>query len=138
MTISVFGCLCYVHNNEPQRHKFAPCSKPSICVGYPLGQRGYRMFDLDTKTIHTSRDVIFRKNEFPFKLITSNPNHSHVVLPNPIQELDSTSVLGLSHNEPNPSPTLPSSVIEEDAQPNHHGTESSSTSHVDSISQNFP
>lgn len=36
-------------------------------VGYPTGQKWYKVNDTDTKEIHVSGDVIFLEDEFPFK-----------------------------------------------------------------------
>lgn len=90
--LRVFGCLCYVHNNDTHRHKFAQHSRRSVFVGYSLSQRGYRVFDLKTKTIYTNRDAIFREEEFPFKNPQPIQTHTHVV-PKPIQDTFDTSPL---------------------------------------------
>lgn len=36
-------------------------------IGYSETQKGYRLFDLDTKTIFVSRGVDFRERIFPFR-----------------------------------------------------------------------
>lgn len=64
--LRVFGCLCYVHNQNTKGDKFASRSKPSIFLGYPFGKKGWRVFDLETKKISVSRDVIFLEDQFPF------------------------------------------------------------------------
>ncbi|KAK2988714.1 hypothetical protein RJ640_020979 [Escallonia rubra] len=65
--IRSFGCLCYGHVNRKPRDKFAARSKPGIFVGYPNGQKGYRIFDLEDKCIYISRDVTFYEEHFPFQ-----------------------------------------------------------------------
>lgn len=35
-------------------------------MGYPLGYKGYKVLDLDTKVISITRNVIFHENVFPF------------------------------------------------------------------------
>ena len=42
-----------------------------VFVGYPHGQKGWKLFYLDNKTYFVSRDVNFFENEFPF-LSTGN------------------------------------------------------------------
>ena len=36
-------------------------------LSYPFGTKGYKVYDLATKTCFVSRDVGFKKNIFPFK-----------------------------------------------------------------------
>ena len=40
--------------------------KKCIFLGYPFGVKGYRVLDLSTKTMFTSRDVVFHENHFPY------------------------------------------------------------------------
>ena len=47
-----FGCLCYGHVNRRPRDKFGPRAKPGIFVGYPIGQKGYRVYDIEDKVIY--------------------------------------------------------------------------------------
>ncbi|KAK3012143.1 hypothetical protein RJ639_012142 [Escallonia herrerae] len=64
--LRTFGCLCYGHMNGKPHDKFAPRSKSGIFVGYPNGQKGYRIYDLESKVIYSSRDVQFFESIFPF------------------------------------------------------------------------
>ncbi|KAK3042700.1 hypothetical protein RJ639_000758 [Escallonia herrerae] len=64
--LQTFGCLCYGHMNGKPHDKFAPRSKSGIFVGYPNGQKGYRIYDLESKVIYSSRDVQFFESIFPF------------------------------------------------------------------------
>ncbi|KAK3032393.1 hypothetical protein RJ639_036410 [Escallonia herrerae] len=52
-------------NGKPH-DKFAPRSKSGIFVGYTNGQKGYRIYDLESKVIYSSRDVQFFESIFPF------------------------------------------------------------------------
>jgi hypothetical protein len=63
--IRVFGCLAYATNVHPS-HKFDFRSMPSIFIGYPTGQKAYKLFDLSSKKIFTSRDVRFHEHIFPY------------------------------------------------------------------------
>lgn len=36
-------------------------------LGYPPNQKAYRVYDLESKKILVSRDVVFKENIFPFK-----------------------------------------------------------------------
>ncbi|MCH83031.1 hypothetical protein A2U01_0003845, partial [Trifolium medium] len=64
--LRVFGSLCYAHNQGKKGDKFASRSKKCVFVGYPHGKKGWKLFDLDSKTYFVSRDVNFFENEFPF------------------------------------------------------------------------
>ncbi|CAL2228111.1 unnamed protein product [Prunus armeniaca] len=52
--------------------KFASRARRCIFVGYPSGQKGYKLFDLDSRQFFVSRDARFHETTFPFKPITSS------------------------------------------------------------------
>ncbi|CAH9124860.1 unnamed protein product, partial [Cuscuta epithymum] len=66
--LRVFGCLVYAHNNK-RKDKFSERGSPCVFLGYPYGQKAYRVFDLQKQSIFSSRDVTFFESEFPFKMI---------------------------------------------------------------------
>lgn len=84
--LRVFGCLCFAYNIN-YKHKFDARSKPGIFVGYPFGQKGYRIFDPETKKKFTSRDVIFHETVFPYKNVHDHTNVQHHVIPKPTTEI---------------------------------------------------
>lgn len=78
-----FWRLCYVSKHEMD--KFAPRADPCVFLGYPFGQKGYKLLNLATHTILVSRHVVFHETFFPYlhkhysnstKFITSLAVHS--------------------------------------------------------------
>lgn len=61
-----FSCLCFAHNQKIHGDKFASKSRKCVFVGYPFGQKGWRLYDLDAKVFFVSRDVKFLEDVFPF------------------------------------------------------------------------
>ncbi|KAI9185245.1 hypothetical protein LWI28_005591 [Acer negundo] len=82
--LRVFGCLAYATNVHTS-HKFDYRSVPSIFIGYPVGQKAYKLFDLSTKKVFTSRDVRFHENVFPYAAVqpssTLSPNTTSGPIP---------------------------------------------------------
>ncbi|CAL1382055.1 unnamed protein product [Linum trigynum] len=108
------GCLAYAKNTHRNLSKFEARGRPGIFVDYPATQKGYRIFDLETETIYSSRDVVFVEHIFPYKdprvLADIVPRHdpsTHVPFqPMRIMDLDQTTTFPSSgdHNSP-PSST---------------------------------
>ena len=65
--LKVFGCLCFATNVYPHKTKFDPRAKRCVFLGYSYSTKGYKLLDLDTKSIFVSHDVIFHENSFPFQ-----------------------------------------------------------------------
>lgn len=70
----VFGCLAFTSTLSAHRIKFDARSRISVFIGYPPGMKGYRLYDIQTKQVFISRDVIFHEEIFPFHTIASTSN----------------------------------------------------------------
>ncbi|RVW94271.1 Retrovirus-related Pol polyprotein from transposon TNT 1-94 [Vitis vinifera] len=117
--IRVFGCLAYATNVHVP-HKFAPRAKRCIFLGYPVGQKAYKLYDLDTHQMFTSRDVVFHETIFPYESIPSPSSNSDPVIP--------LSISDLSPPVQQPSPPEPISPIQQPSLPNSVSTQPSPAS----------
>ena len=50
--------------------KFQARVAPCVGLGYPFGQKAYKLLNLKTHKVFVSRDVVFRELVFPYKLIS--------------------------------------------------------------------
>jgi len=69
---------------------------PCVFLGHPYGKKAYKVMALDTHKFHTSRDIVFHEDIFPF---SSSPTSTlfpiHSAVPTELPE-----VSHLSHNPP--------------------------------------
>ncbi|KAJ9556411.1 hypothetical protein OSB04_011025 [Centaurea solstitialis] len=59
----IFGCKCYVLNDQDDLGKFEPKSDESIFIGYSHNSKAYRVFNKRTRTILESINVDFSETE---------------------------------------------------------------------------
>lgn len=62
----VLGCLCY--SAQKVGDKFESRARKCVFLGYPFGQKGYKLYDLATNKVILSRDVVFCETVFSFKV----------------------------------------------------------------------
>lgn len=111
----MFGCLCFA-STLPRRDKFEARAKRVVLLGFSIIQKGYKLYDLDNRIMFISRDVVFREEVFPSKVMSPDEGPYPLLLP-------------FIENADNGTQTQDPSVIGSlSKQPNMHPSESS-TSH---------
>ena len=55
----VFGCVVYVYQTSPSRHKLDPRALKCIFIGYPPTQKGYKCFCPTSQKVLISCNVTF-------------------------------------------------------------------------------
>ena len=61
LILRVFGCACFVHNNNPKR-KFDSKVIKCIFVGYSNTKKGYKCYSPEQRKFFISKDVKFHEN----------------------------------------------------------------------------
>jgi hypothetical protein len=61
-----FGCLVWYKVPEANRKKLDPKGRQSILLSYLSDGNGFRLWDLQSKSVVKSRDVLFSDTIFPY------------------------------------------------------------------------
>jgi len=62
--LKVFGSICYSHVPSVKRSKLEPKGELGIFIGYSSQAKGYRVFNLQTKSISIRRDVVVDEHAY--------------------------------------------------------------------------
>ncbi|KAL0448192.1 UNVERIFIED_CONTAM: Retrovirus-related Pol polyprotein from transposon RE2 [Sesamum latifolium] len=119
--LKVFGCLVFATNVIPHKSKFTKRAHKCVFLGYALGQKGYKLYDVDEKVMFVSRDVVFHETIFLYEKVSASESD----YPLPIPMLDEDPVV--PHTNP---------VLVSDSSPDH----ATAVPHIDPvhISDSFP
>ncbi|KAL0442235.1 UNVERIFIED_CONTAM: Retrovirus-related Pol polyprotein from transposon RE1 [Sesamum radiatum] len=111
--LKTFGCLCFASNTSPHKSKFDHRAFKCIFIGCVQGQKAYKLYDLQNKTVIISRDVTFHEGIFPYQN-HSMPDTSPVFVPisildQPIEHITTdtpfASISDITAYEPSPFST---------------------------------
>lgn len=103
-----FGCLYYATIPRVLRDKFDLRSVPCIFLGYPFAKKGYKLYNLVSKSCFVSRDVQFHEHIFTF--YSSPSSFPSVFTSSPSFPTD-------FHYIPCPGPSLSSSPVPSASSP---------------------
>jgi hypothetical protein len=79
----VFGCIAFATIVNPSL-KFSPCATKCIFLGYPMGPKACKLYDLVTQKIFTNRDVVFLEDTFYHPPQVNPPAHNPPALSIPL------------------------------------------------------
>lgn len=103
--LRTYGCLCFASTIKAHWDKFQPRAHACIFIGNTYGKKAYKLLDLETHKVISSRDVKFHEYYFPYDHTTTSDSnfplpflyfHDHPVPSSPSQHSDSSNSSPLS------------------------------------------
>jgi len=87
--LKVFGCIAYVHVRDELRKKLDPKAEKCIFIGYAQDRKAYKCYNLNTRQVVISRDVVFDELASWYKdkvdvMVDDIDSDIHVNLPNEV------------------------------------------------------
>eukprot|EP00257_Ricinus_communis_P019394 XP_015578376.1 uncharacterized protein LOC107261728 [Ricinus communis] len=79
--LKVFSCLAFASVLPHPTTKMHPRAIKCVFIGFPKNTKGYRVYNLENKSIFVSSDVTFTENKFPFKEIFATIPSNDVLIP---------------------------------------------------------
>jgi len=92
INLRVFGCLCYISIITAHRSKLASWAHLSVFLGFKNHTKGYLVFNLHSRELTVSHNVVFYEDQFPYL-----PN------PHPTVSLDPSLPIFTSFSPTNPA-----------------------------------
>lgn len=105
--------MCFVSTLKRNRDKFKPRATPCVFLGYSYGKKAYKLLNLETNQIFSSRDV-FHETIFPYHPKKCNSD-SPLIFPS--QTSPSSSVDPFPYIDPHVDPSRPSTPTSIDPFP---------------------
>ncbi|GKB02325.1 putative RNA-directed DNA polymerase, partial [Tanacetum coccineum] len=88
--LRIIGCLCYAANVKPHKDKFENRGVKCVLIGYPVIQKGYKLYKWDTNEIFRIRDMVFEEHVFPYPVFDTHPLEETVIPNTPLPETTPT------------------------------------------------
>ena len=76
LNLKTFGWLCFASTLKNDRSKLELRSRKSVFIGYKIGIKGYVLFDVKSKDIFISKNVIFYESIFPYNFSTHHSKNN--------------------------------------------------------------